>query len=168
VLTFKDLRFMSNLLRHIGSVVYKGVLSEVTFAIARGDKARAERLVNNGLVATLSIGGVCGVVLSAGADTILGVWTGGTVQAPLTLVLAMLATVLADLPWLAWSLPLLARNEHQLVGVLYAGSCLLAVLTAKLLLPRLGLLAVPLSLLLVDVVLYGPAYRGSTRILDSR
>lgn len=165
VVTLNALRVMANLLRHISSVVYNGVLPEVTAAVALEDRDRARRLVNTSFAATLLVAGLCFVVLAAAGDIMLAIWTGGRVQASSVLIVAMLATVLADLPWLAWSLLLLARNEHQLIGALYAGSCLLAVLAAEFLLPRIGLLAVPLSLLLIDVIVYVPAYRGSIRSL---
>jgi O-antigen/teichoic acid export membrane protein len=164
VVTLNALRVMAMLLRHIANVAHVGVFPEITAALARSEGDRARRLVNNSLAASLLAAGICGVVLAAGGDTILHIWTGGRIQASLALILAMAATILADLPWLAWSMFLLARNEHQLLGVLYAGSCLLAVVTAKLLLSRLGLLAVPLALLLTDVVLYVPAYRGARRV----
>jgi O-antigen/teichoic acid export membrane protein len=167
VVTLNALRVMVNLLRQLGSAVYNGVLPEVTFAIGSGNSVRAGRLVHNSLVATLSIAGVCAVVLATAGDAILTIWSDGAVQASFILVLAMLATVLADLPWLAWSLPLLARNEHQVLGLLYAGSCLLAVGAATFLMPHMGLLAVPLTLFLVDAVLYVPAYRGSARVLGA-
>lgn len=165
VVVLNAVRIMGNMLRQIASTVYNGVLPEVTAALARGDHERARRLVNGGLAVTLVIAALCGATLVVAKNQILGVWTGGSVQAPALLVLAMAATVLVDLPWLAWSLLLIARNRHAVLGALYAGSCLLSVVAAKLLLPRLGLLAIPLTLLLVDVVLYVPAYRGAVRVL---
>lgn len=164
VVTLNALRIMAMLLRHTANVVHHGVFPEITAAIARNEGDRARRLVNSSLTASFLAAGLCGVVLAAGGGTILDVWTGGRIQASPALILAMATTILADLPWLAWSMFLLARNEHQLLSVLYAGSCLLAVIAAKLLLSRLGLLAVPLALALTDVVLYGPAYRGARRV----
>jgi O-antigen/teichoic acid export membrane protein len=165
VVTLNALRVMANLLRHISGVVYNGVLPEVTAAVALEDRDRARRLVNTSFAVTLLVAALCAVVLAAAGNTMLAIWTDGRIRASSVLIVAMLATVLADLPWLAWSLLLLARNEHQLLGALYAGSCLLAVFAAELLLPRLGLLAVPLALFLIDVIVYLPAYRGSTRSL---
>jgi O-antigen/teichoic acid export membrane protein len=164
VVTLNALRVMAMLLRHTATTVHHGVFPEVTAAIARSEGDRARRLVNTSLAASLLAAGLCGVVLVAGGGTILDIWTGGRIQASPALILAMAATILADLPWLAWSMFLLARNEHQLLSVLYAGSCLLAVVTAKLLLSHLGLLAVPLALFLTDVVLYVPTYRGARRV----
>lgn len=165
VVTLNALRVMAMLLRHTANVIQLGVFPEITTAIARSERDRARRLVNNSLAASFLAAGLCGVVLAAGGNTVLDIWTHGRIQASPALILAMVATILADLPWLAWSMFLLARNEHQLLGVLYTGSCLLAVVTAKLLLSRFGLLAVPLALFLTDVVLYVPAYRGARRVL---
>jgi O-antigen/teichoic acid export membrane protein len=166
VVTLNALRILANLLRQIASVIDNGVLPEMTAALAREDRDGARRLMNLSLVTTLLIGGLCAVTLAAAGDTILDIWTDGEIQAPVTLMVAMSMTVIADLPWLSWSLPLIARNQHHLLGILYAGSCLLAVVATKLLLSRLGLVAVPLALFLTDVVLYVPAWRGASRILD--
>jgi O-antigen/teichoic acid export membrane protein len=166
VVTLNALRVMAMLLRHTANVIHLGVLPEVTVAIARREEARARRLVNTSLAASLLATGFCAVVLAVAGGTVLAVWTGGRIQASSILIFAMAATILADVPWLAWSLVLLARNEHQLLGALYVGSCLLAVVTAKLLMPRLGLMTIPLALFVMDLILYVPAYRGARRVLS--
>jgi O-antigen/teichoic acid export membrane protein len=165
VVTLTTLRLMVNLLRHIADVTSHGVLPEITAALARGEKDQARRLMNMSLTASLLIGGLCLIVLSAAGGQLLTLWTDGEVEASVMLILAMSATVLADFPWRAWSLPLFARNEHHLFCVLYAASYLLAVVVAKFLLSRLGLLAVPLALFITDVALYLPSYRGAKRVL---
>jgi O-antigen/teichoic acid export membrane protein len=166
VVSLTALRLMANLLRHVADVINHGVLPEITAALARGEGNHARRLMHVSLTVSLMIGGLCCIILWAVGEKLLAMWTGNTVEFSSLLIVAMSATVLADLPWLAWSLPAFARNEHQLFCVLYAGSCLLAVIAAKLLLSPLGLIAVPLGLFITDLALYWPTYRGAKRILS--
>jgi O-antigen/teichoic acid export membrane protein len=164
VVTLNLVRVIANSIRQLANVVNIGVLPEVTAALARSQRTRAWQLINRSMILTLVACGLASVAISIWGNAAIHLWTNGRVQASSIFIGLMCCTVLADVPWLGWSQLLIARNEHQLVGLLYAGSCLAAVFLARLLLPVVGLAAVPLTLFLTDIVLYLPAGRGAARV----
>jgi O-antigen/teichoic acid export membrane protein len=164
VVTLNLVRMLANFVRQLANVVNLGVLPELTAALARNEGARVWRIVNRSMGLTVATCASASLVISAWGSTAIRLWTNDRVDASPFFVLLMCCTVLADVPWLGWSQLLIARNEHRSIGLLYAGACLAAVLLARLLLPIIGLTAIPLALFLTDIVLYLPTGRGAARV----
>lgn len=150
---FVAVRTLANVVQQLSTVISHGLLPDLTQALARGERALAARLVR--LMSVL-----CGwsTIVTTGALGIFGpqllhLWTGGTLDPSRALLVAMTAIVGLDVVWQVGTVALRAGNRHQVVGTVYLFACVLAMALAWLLLPPLGLIAAPLSLLVIDAIL---------------
>lgn len=152
VVVLTTVRTVSNTVMQLSNVVTAGALPELTKKLAEGklDAARkAQRL-------TLMLSGfatsVACIALAFVGPELVFLWSNGEVQPSRVFMILMLATILADVPWQSMCNMLRAQNAHGTAGIAYLLSCLGVIGVCAGLLPVVGLVAVPISLFLTDIV----------------
>ena len=159
VVIMVTVRTVANVLRQLTSMVNLGVTPEVTRAVVARDAARTRRLLLLSVAASVALAATaCGLLTWIG-PTVVRVWTANHVTPDRGFVFLMTFTVLADVPWMSLTMLLTALNQHQVAGVAYVLATALSLAVAGLALPAAGLSAVPVSLLLVDLVVTPVCFR---------
>lgn len=158
VVTFTTVRTIVNSTQQVTVTVTNGVLGELTRAVAAWDFTRARKIAFVAGRFALAAAATASLVLLVFGRPIVHLWTGGRVRPDELFFALMVLTVLADVPWQLCTSVLRSANRHQLVGIVYLGTCAVSLLCARLLLPVIGLPAAPIALFLLDIVVTPVAF----------
>ncbi len=141
------------LIQQLVVVLGNGTLAEITIALARRRVDRARRLYRITIASSLLLAVCAGAILSVWGTWLIRQWTDGQVSVTSWFICALAGAALADVYWNASINMLRAANRHQIAGVAYALSALLAVVIASWLAPSMDLYAVPLATLIIPVIM---------------
>jgi len=152
VVAFATVRTLVNVARQVVTQINHTLEPEITRLYARQDFERL-RVLHRFAVAscsTLSIA-VAGALWFHGGD-VVRLWTHGKVHVSAGFLHLMLGYVVLHVVWLASSTFSAATNKHRRLAWEFLGSNVLAVLFAILSVHRFGLNAIPIGLILGDVI----------------
>jgi len=168
VVELSALRIGTGLIRQLCNALNYGAMPRLTQQLAAGQFTAARALGRRVFRATLFLTTVSAVVLCLAGPTLIRLWTSGSVSPSFGIVLAMTGTVLADVPLLYFSMVLLASNTHARFGLVYVIGTGVSLGLAVLLLPAVGLVAVPIGLVAVDLIATPLAVRQARQQLRSQ
>lgn len=152
-------RTIANVIRQCSNGVQYGVLPQLTRNLAVDDTAAAAALLAKASRLLLLLTGMASLGIALGGPLAVGVWTGHRLTLGRGELVALVTTVLLDVPWQIWFLVAIAENRHARLAFVSLGASALSLLAAIFLVPSLHLYGVALSLTILDAILYFPMYR---------
>ncbi len=166
VAVFSVTRTMVNLVREGLYSLQVALWPDLARMEAVGEKAnlRDVHRIVVALSSALAIA-VCAALWFEGAD-VISFWLRGRLQPSLTLLRVLLVYAALQAPWVASSSIATATNRHRRYAVAYFASSLLFLGVAGSLIPRFGLPAVGLGLLIGEALAcYHPVIRNTCQII---
>jgi O-antigen/teichoic acid export membrane protein len=158
-------RTLANTIQQLTVSTSTGILGELTIAISKGEYLRASRLVLRSAMFVISIDVLSAAALALFGPEVIQVWTNGHVHPSRNFVVAMVLTVLADVPWQCCLAVVRSVNAQRRLGLLYLFAAILSVAIGGILLRMIGLIGVPLALFCLDAILTPVALVDARRIL---
>jgi O-antigen/teichoic acid export membrane protein len=141
-------RTMTTSLRQISQILTTAVWPEITRFYALSEFSRIQQLQRVLTAVVVSIcGGLAGMMWFEG-DRIIYVWTRGRLVCDDGLLHWFIIAAVLNAPWIASSVIPMATNRHKILAKSYLVSSILGVGLTWALLPRLGLKAVPIGVIL--------------------
>ena len=152
VAVFATSRTLTGLVRQFVSLLSSATWTDLTRLETQGDTERLSSalriLVATSMIAVVSLAGILWFDVAA----ILAFWTNGRIVADLGLLQLMLLHLVVQTLWMSASNVPAATNRHRSLAISYIASNVIAVALSALLLPSLGLNAIPLSFIAADLM----------------
>lgn len=141
-------RTLANVAGNFIGMLTGAVWPEVTRLHAIGAEAQL-RIGNRCLSAAsvVSSAAIAGALWFNGAS-VIRTWTSGKLEPDVVLLRLFLIALLLQAPWVASSLISTATNRNRRLSFLRAGSAILTVVATSILLPHIGIRAVPIAMIL--------------------
>jgi O-antigen/teichoic acid export membrane protein len=153
VVTLAVARVMTNVIRQVTNVLTNGLLPSVTREMSLGHFRDVTRRLKMAGMVSAGFCAIVAVALALGHAQIMHAWLGTGVARPtLGLLLLFVLTTAADVPWLTMNVMLVGTNQHSIASGAYLVGCALSFAAICLTCSRLGLVAVPIGLLIIDLV----------------
>lgn len=155
VTLYVSLRTLCNVVRQAVAAFAHTLWPELTSIEATGDyrKLRALHLLAVKGLTALSLGAAFFIYF--GCEDLLQLWTGGRLAGNDQLTAALLAFLVLQTPWWTSSMVLVASNRHRPVAIATLGATLLGLALGAILLPRLGIIGLPIGLAIADQLVCG-------------
>ncbi len=155
VTLYVSLRTLCNVVRQAAAAFAHTLWPELTSIEATGDyqKLRALHLLAVKGLTALSMGAA--LFIYFGSKDLLQLWTGGRLAGNDQLTAALLALLVLQTPWWTSSMVLVASNRHRPVAVATLAATILGLALGAILLPRLGIIGLPIGLAIADQLVCG-------------
>jgi len=167
VALFVTTRTVTNVVKQVVSLLNIAMWPDLTRLEALADQERLRLALR--LMVTLNTAGCVAVSASLwfeGAD-LINFWTRGALSPDPALLRLMLVYLVFQSPWLSASILLLATNRHRTLSISYLFANVGGLVLAALLIPRFGILGVPIGLILAELVAcYHVVIRGACRLIN--
>jgi len=161
VVVFSTLRTLSRFTLQVMNSINNAVWPELSMAFGKGDIPLVRSLHRRACQASLWLSVASTVFLSVFGLLIIKEWTIGQVSPEPILFYLMLLVIIFDSFWFTSSVLPISINQHSKMSLYYLVGTILSIFQAYLLLPILGLNAVALSLLTIDVLMISYVIRFS-------
>lgn len=132
------------------TAVNLALMPEFTVAVTRNDMDRKANLIAMTLGSILAILLPVFLMISTLGETIIPIWTHGTVHPPLSLILAMSLMMLLNGLWWPFANLILALNRHAIYSYVYLAGAVIAMAAAYPLAKAMGATGVALALVALD------------------
>lgn len=152
VVLFNTSRTLTRALSQGISIIKHSLWPEFSHLFGAGDMQRLRKLLYLGMESSLVISIAGSSVLLLLAKPILLWWTHGKVPCDYPLLFLLTGSTIVNGIWFTASALLQATNHHTGYSVVYCLACLVSVGLSMALSPIWGILAVPYSMLIVEVV----------------
>ena len=167
VAIFVTSRTLTNVVKQVVSLLNVAMWPDLTRLEALADQRRL-RLAFHLMVALNTAGcvAVAACLWFEGTD-LMNIWTGGKLAPDQTLLRLMLAYLVLQSPWLSASIFFLATNRHRGLSFSYLFANVGGLILAALLIPRFGILGVPIGLILAEIIAcYHFVVRDACHLVD--
>lgn len=162
LVAFTTVRTLVNLINQVVIAIANGTLAELTFALARRDRARARRLYVASYRASYALGFVACLALGTLGQKIIELWTSSAVSVSTAFLVCMALVAFSDILWRLDVNVLRAENAHGVAGVSYVSVTVLSLLLATWTVPSFGLLGAALALAAVPILVTPIAHRKAS------
>jgi O-antigen/teichoic acid export membrane protein len=167
VTLFVTTRTVTNVVKQAVSLLNGAMWPDLTRLEALADQERLRLALR--LMITLNTAGCVAVSASLwfeGAD-LINFWTRGALSLDPTLLRLMLVYLVFQAPWLSASTLLLATNRHRSLSISYIFANAGGLILAALVIPKYGILGVPVGLILAELVAcYHFVIRDTCRLIN--
>ncbi len=144
---YGTVRAMAGMVRQIVTVFYSSLQTEITILSARGQSVQLQTLHRLIVMASAWVAGGMSLAMGFEGMDIIAVWTNGKLRPDPLLVRLFFVQVFLQAPWLASSVFPAATNRHRTMTIAQLIAAAIGLLTAGLLLRRLGVIAMPIGLM---------------------
>jgi O-antigen/teichoic acid export membrane protein len=148
---FSTLRTMSRVVIQLLASVFTVIAPELSKAHAANDPELLRRLHRRGCQAAVWLAAPILLVLALFGDSIIDVWTGGTVQTQGALLYLFLAVAGIDALWYTSLAVVYAQNRHQRLAVYYIVASVVSLAVGYVLLEAWGLDGAAAALVMLEV-----------------
>lgn len=145
---FNTARIIGNVVKQATTALNRGVMPELTVALAAGSTSRFTRLSRKLQISSLGVSVLALCLYLAFGDAAVKVWTGGEVAIANSLAVAFLAATTAESWWTARLTTLMSANQHVEPANIYLGLSF-AGITAIAFLPISSVLFIPVAMVAV-------------------
>jgi O-antigen/teichoic acid export membrane protein len=152
VALFVVTRTLTGLVRQCIYTLNHTLWPHLTALDAVADHARLRTLHRVLVSASIALALGPAAVLWHAGPAVIALWTRGRIKADPVLLRLLVVHVVLQAPWLASSMIPIASNRHRTVALAYLGSSVCGLTLAAALIGVLGLHAVPVGLIVGDVV----------------
>lgn len=147
---FSAVRLATRAAVQVPMVVAFASMPAFTIATAQGDEPRRAELVALCLVTSLCVLVPAATVFIAFGQEMIGLWTGGVIEPPLSLVIALAATMVMIGTWWPLSVLIMSINEHARYSYVFLGLSAAAVALTAVLAKPLGVLGAGVAIVALD------------------
>ncbi len=123
VVEYNTTRTMCNFIIVLLSTINNSVWPEYSIAYGQNDYRRMRGLHSKSLTTSWLFSIICAIAILLLGPYIYKIWTGGLVQFSYPLMTMFIMAVLMKITWTASGITLMATNNHQRMGLIYAVSC---------------------------------------------
>jgi len=152
VAVFATSRTLTGLIRQMVSLLGNATWTDLTRLETKGDSERLSSamrlLVATSMIAVVALAGI----LWFDGPAIIAYWTRGKIDAGIGLIRLMLLQIIVQTLWMSASNILAATNRHRSLSISYTASNVIAVALSAMLLPTLGLSAIPVSFIAAELI----------------
>jgi O-antigen/teichoic acid export membrane protein len=159
VVSFSTLRTLSRLNLQLAVVIKHALWPELSRAFGSGDISLVRRLHRHACQASLALSILGGALLWIFGPFIYRIWTHHQVQFEATCFHLLLLGVVTNSLWDMSAVVPMSINNHCRIAVAYAGSALLSLGLAWVLIPPLGAQGAAIALLVIDGCMTGLVLR---------
>lgn len=166
IVPFNTTRTLVNAAQQVLSVINSAVWPEMSRAFGANDIGLARNLHRMSCQTTFWLAAGSITFLALFGEKIYTVWTLGEVELDRAFFLLMLLAAFINSFWYASSVVLASSNRHEILAALFIGSCFMAIAFSYMFAPTFGLVAVALSLAVMEVVLSMYVVLASLRLVQ--
>lgn len=152
VAVFLTARTLTNIAMQSVNIIRSAAWPDLTILFANEEWARLRRLLRLLITVSLTACIAIAAALFFEGPEVLKVWTHKPIHVDRLFLGLFLLYVVLQSPWMICSGLLAAVNRHHRLAVSYVVSSLIGIVLAALLAPRMGLAAVPLGLMLGEIL----------------
>lgn len=152
VTVFLTARTLTNIAMQSVNIIKSAAWPDLTILFANQEWTRLRKLLRLLITVSLTICIAIAAALFFEGPEVLKVWTHKPLHVDRLFFGLFLMYVVLQSPWMICSGLLAAVNRHHRLAVSYVASSVIGIVLAALLAPRLGLAAVPLGLMLGEVL----------------
>lgn len=166
VVVFTVTRTLVNVIKQFASIIYSAILPEFSRSISTGDLKTARSIHRLSFQTTFWFVLISSALLFFLSDWIMLIWTGGKIHLDdLFFLLMLIVNIPYALSTVSSFVPA-SINKFSVIAITSFSNALMCTLTTYLLAPYFGLEAVPLTLLVAELVMFYVVVRQSLKILD--
>ena len=165
VVLFSTVRTLTGFIRQFSSTIYYAIWPEFSLALGSGQWKIARNLHRNSFQLTFVFALISSISIFFFGDWILDIWTGGTVKIDNTFLSLMLASTIPNTLWMMSSYVSISINRHTKIAIVYSLLALSSMILAFFLLQIIGIVGVPISVIIADIVLLSFVLKTSMKIL---
>jgi O-antigen/teichoic acid export membrane protein len=152
VAVFTTARTLTNIAMQSVNIIKSTAWPDLTILFANQEWARLRKLLRLLITVSLTVCIAIATTLFFEGLEVLRAWTHKPLPVDRLFLGLFLLYVVLQSPWMICSGLLIAVNRHHRLAVSYVASSVIGIVLAALLTPRLGLAAVPLGLMLGEVL----------------
>jgi O-antigen/teichoic acid export membrane protein len=151
VVVFSVIRTLTGFVKQFSSAIQYSVWPEFSLSLSTGKLSIARNLHRNAFQVAFIFSSLCCIALYFLGDWIITIWTGGKVIIDKNLFFLMLVSAVPNVLWNLSSYVSISINRHSNIAFVYLIFAASSMLIAYILIPYMGLLAVPVATILSDV-----------------
>lgn len=153
VVPFNTMRTLVNSAHQAMGIVNSAVWPEMSRAFGAGNTGLARNLHRMACKASFWLAVLVIIFLMFLGEDILRIWTLGKVKLEPGFFYLMLLVMIVNSLWFTSSIVMASINRHETMAVIYLSACLTSVLLAYGLIYFFELRAIPIALLIIDIVM---------------
>jgi O-antigen/teichoic acid export membrane protein len=165
VVVFTITRTLINVIKQFASIIYSAILPEFSVSISTGDLHKARLLHRFSFQITLWFAITSSLLLFLFSDWIMFIWTGGKINLEKGFFLLMLVVTIPYTLSTVSSFVPVSINKFSRLAFTSLFNAVMCITLTYLLAPYFGLISVPLTLLLAEIIMFYIVVRQSLMIL---
>ncbi len=166
VVVFSVTRTLVNVIKQFASIIYSAILPEFSSSISTGNLKTARSIHRFSFQTTFWFVLVGSTLLYFLSDWIMFIWTGGKVHLENPFFLLMLVVNIPYALSTVSSFVPASINKFSVIAVTSVSNALMCTITTYLLAPYFGLLTVPMTLFVAEIIMFYVVVKQSLRILE--
>ena len=166
VVVFTITRTLVNVIKQFASIIYSALLPEFSISISTGNLHTARLLHRLSFQVTLWFASISSILLFFFSERIMFIWTGGKIILDNRFfIMMLLVTIPYTLSTLSSFVPV-SINKFARIAFTSIFNALMCITLTYILAPYFGLIAVPATLFIAEIIMFFVVVRQSLNILQ--